>query len=172
MAATPLFETDLDTLKSKLRLSQLSETSDGYALFEEALRSVRVGFIRELTKSRVDTIKATSLVDDPDTDAEVLRVVAATTEVMWVRYTLMATMPTLFMDQGGQDALQVWNEEGAFRSPSALGFEQRRNALLNEINANLDLLKGDTSVGDEAINFFVIEPEETPDPPGNSAGIV
>lgn len=173
MAVAPLFEKDLDTIKAKLRLSKLAEERDGHALLEEALRSVRIGFIRELTKSRVDDIADTALVDTPSTDDEVMRVAAAVTEVLWVRYQLMATMPSAFLDAGAQDTVQIWNDEGAFRSGSAQGFQERRSALWGEITSNLDLLKSQNVGAEASVKSFVLEPESTKTSrPGESAGIV
>lgn len=170
----PVFESSFDAIKAKLRLSRIDEESDGYAVLLDAHRAVRAGFYRVLGFTAVASIQATVLTDNPSSNDEILRLVGASTEVDWMRYELALRMPVLFQDAGAEESPQVWNEEGAFRSPSQIGLTKLRAELWDKIQGNLDLLSGSTSLGNEGsgVSAVVFGPADTPPTPGATAGIV
>lgn len=171
MATNPLFVANMDTLKSKLRLSGLPSDGDGESLLEEALLVVREGFYRRLTATGVSSILATGESDNPTTHAQILRSVASSTEVKWVRLQIIRSMPTLTMDGSGR-RLQVWNEEAAFRQQGQSERENEIRRMEKEVEENLELLAGTESIGSETtFHITTLEPDDTPPRPGGSIRI-
>ncbi|MFG0317079.1 MAG: hypothetical protein ACF8XB_07400 [Planctomycetota bacterium JB042] len=177
MAPTPpLFVEDLETLKAELRLNGIASDADAGAILNSAILEVRLGLIRELTKSRIDTIRETAFNEEPSTNEEVLRALGNTVETTWVRIVLMDTLPSLFLDSSG-DAEQVWNEEGLFRGESTATLDDKRRRLWRKVQEDLELLRGDESIGAEtSVRATTLEPDPPYTPqqklPGSSAGIV
>lgn len=163
MAVAPLFVSDLDTLKARLRLTGVPPGRDAQKIIEDAVLTVRLNFYRAIADTRIDILLGYASTEDPRTASERLRSLAELTEVLWVRKELSETLPHAFMD-GGNDLLERWNEEAPFRqSPDDLG-----DRLMKQINDNLDLLKGDESFGSETrIRGGLIGPDE-PYRPGSS----
>lgn len=164
----PLFVADNATLLARLRLSGLAAGTDGMQVVDQAIRDVRASFYRRLTSNRITKLLGYTQTDAPTTTNEVLRTVADSTEVKWVRYELLRTLPALWMDGSGGNA-EVWQNEGAFRqmSPSAIASERKK--LKTDIEQALDLLAGRTSVGSEtSIRVSSIAADGTRPYPGHS----
>lgn len=149
MATVPLFIADLATLKSKIRLSGVPTTSDAEDIINEAILIVRQKFYRDLGTDRVAVLKAIAFSETPTTNDQVLRAVANSTEVLWVRCELMSMLPSMFMD-GNADQSQIFQDEALFREAAANELEQSRMRCEMEIQQNLDLLRGDEEIASES----------------------
>lgn len=158
MALQPLFIIDIDTVKERLRLSGVPSDRDAQRLIEEAVRSVRVGFYRYLTESRVLTILATAEIENPTTGAGAIRQLASVTELKWIRYELMRTIPTLFFDSSAS-AHQSWQEDQAMlRGVSSSEKDMELKRLWLEISSALGLLEGDVQIPEEtSVKAFVVQ---------------
>lgn len=168
MAVAPLFVADMTTLRARLRLSGVPDSSDAMNVIDSAVQTVRTGFYTELGTERVAEIAAFASTDTPTAENEVLRTVAEGAEVKWVRYELMHLLPVLFIDGSGQRE-QAWNDEGAFRAANGAGIERMRQALRAEIDKALDLLSGDTEIGERtSVRSATIDPPCTRPWPGHS----
>lgn len=169
MASTPLFVTDVATLKSKLRLSGVPAASDADDIIDEAVLTVRAGFYRELGKTTVDQVLALPFVANPTTDNEVKRATANLIEVKWVRAELMRALPLMFMD-GNADQTQIYHDEAAFREASQRQLDDERGRLMNDVENGLELLRGSSDPGHTQKNLFVtdISPDTTPQRPGDT----
>ncbi len=168
MATSPLFIVDVATLKAKLRLSGVPSASDADDIINEAILTVRAGFYRELGSPRVASIQALPFTEDPVTNDQVLRAVANTTEVKWVRAELFRTLPLSFMD-GNADQNQVFQDEALFREASQHQLDLERVRLETEIQQNLDLLRGAEDIASEAtMRVATICPAVTPPLPGDT----
>lgn len=166
MAVAPVFVADLDTLKAALRLSGIPDGQDTDAILQAAIRETRVDFYRRLLHTRIAEIKAWSVVDDPDTEQEYLRLLAIDTEIKMVKLKLSYTLPMLFMD-GSANAAMHWNQDPTFEIVSSRKLDKLRYQLTNEIENNMELLSGSESAGNETtIEVSVIEP----DPPAPRVG--
>lgn len=164
MAIAPLFVTDLATLKSRLRLSGAAAT-DADAMIQQAVMDVRLGFFRRLTQTRCAVLVGYTHTDTPATDTEILRALAESTEVKWVRLFAMRTLPTAFLD--GVAMNQVWQQEAPFRAALPADLAGERLALENEIAENLTILAGDQGIGTEStISTSVIGPKCAAPPVG------
>jgi hypothetical protein len=141
MAVAPLFVTDTETLKSKLRLKGVALTDAGQPLIEEAIQQVRAEFGTRLGLARISEIQALTFVENPTTADGYTRALANSLEVKMVRLRLMRILPTMFMDGSG-DAHDVWNEEAPFRETSQFDLRAEMNMLEEEINSDLGILSG------------------------------
>jgi len=158
-----------ETLKARVRLSGVPKASDADVIVENALLDVRAGFMRRLGIARTLELAAILYNANPMTEAGVLRAVAFTTEVMWVRLTLIrdGRLPLMFLDGSGA-ALQSWEDEGATRTTSK-DVEREVLLLQTSVDENLELLAGDDAVGaEDNIEVYVPEPAIPPDPVGTS----
>lgn len=122
--AAPLFVSDLDTLKAKLRLSAVPISAvDTQSIIDQAVLDARVRFYRALGAARVAAILTTSFTATPTTDAQVIRALAQGTEILMVRCILMRTLPTAFLDASG-DVDHRWNEEAPLRESATQGAKE------------------------------------------------
>lgn len=163
---SPLFVESVEALKGKLRLSGIPDGKDAEKLLDEAILTVRTGFLHQLGASIVGTLRAIAFVQDPLTAQEALRALANTTEVRWVYYDLACRMPMLL--QEGVGTRQVWNEEGAFRQANASEIEKMRAKLWNEIDDALTILRNLGVTEDQGMNITDIGPDEEPQRPADS----
>ncbi len=168
MATAPLFIADLTTLKSKLRLSGIAAASDADDIVNEAILLVRAGFYRELGAAQVTATLALSFTETPTTNDQILRAVANSTEVKWVRVELMRMLPMAFMD-GNADQAQIFQDEALFRDASARQLDQERIRLETEIQQNLDLLRGSEELATEStIRIDTVAPDCPSPLPGDT----
>ena len=169
MATAPLFVANLATLKAQLRLSGLDATADSASMLNRAILTVRLNFMRHLGAARVTEIVALAFSESPVSENEITRAVANVTETDWVRYELMAVLPTLFQDSSGS-AQDIWNHEAPFRRQGQSDIARMREELMSEIEQNLIQLAGDESLGEEdsIAQGGVIDPEEDPPQPFGS----
>lgn len=168
----PLFHVKLEDLKSSLRLSGVNKTEDTQGVIERAVSDVRTGFFRELGISRVNELLALTEEDPITTEDGVIFDIAKSTELKWVRYELLATLPSAFLDSFGRSQAR-WNEEAPFQDSDQFERTQERKALFLEIRKNLDLLE----TGSLGSSSYVQVQSNGPDPedvirPGETAGLV
>lgn len=165
MATSPLFVASLTVLKAKLRLSGLAGDRDADEILNEAILTVRTNFIRRLGMPRVTALLAMAFTEAPTTDNDLTRAVANVTEVDWVRWELMRTLPTMFQDASG-DKMDVFNREAPFRQSQRSELVSQATDLMERIEQNLVLLAGDHEAQAEtSIQGGVIESDETPPRP-------
>lgn len=168
MAASPLFIDSIDTVKKRLRLSGVPSTADAESLIEEAMRNVRVGIFRKLDQSRIDYLVSAASVEAPVNQDQALRQLAETTELKWIRYELMRTIPTLFFD-AAPSANQAWNTEGLFRGTTVSDRENELRRLKDDIDASMIVLEGDVAMPNEVEIEPMVFVSPTPPPlPGQS----
>lgn len=161
----PLFISDLDTLKSKLRLSGATE-EDTLALVDLALSQVRISLFDALGADRITELLAIEPAVNPLTADEITRAKADLVEVLWVRLHLLRKLPTLFMDAAGS-ARQNWNEEGLTRNMGQSDLENEIRRLEEEIANLLSTLRGaEPAAG--VLQITTIGPAVTPPAPGDS----
>lgn len=169
MTTPPLFLADLATLKQKLRLSGVASTSDADDIVDEAILTVRSYFYRELGTARVSQLVALPFNPVPTSEDEVLRAVANSTEVLWVKAELICHLPMMFMD-GNTQQDQIFQDEALFRQAQQDQLEALRQKLLNQIQINLDLLSGDTELQNEpTVRTATIGPDCPRPQPGDTA---
>ena len=155
----PLFVPSGASLRAALRLSQVPEGNDGSALIDTAVEAAKVGFFRILGPEKVAALKAIPYTTNPTTSQDVLRVLAANTEVKWVRSQLLRTMPTLFMD--GSSVMQTWNDEAAFRQGSVLQTRDELKRLQVEIDSALETLKTSVLSATGGAELSLVQPDNT-----------
>ncbi len=167
----PLFHTDLELLKKRVRLADLPVNKNGITIFEEGIQSSRVFFYRRLGQDRITQILSYGNVKDaPATANEYMRLMAALCEVKVVKKHLAIHCNMLVQD-AGDSSLQKWNEEGAFRESSPFELNSYIKKLDNEIEDDIDFLKGEETPGSEnLIRASTFEPDETPPRPFDSIG--
>lgn len=161
MAVAPTFVKDMATLKARLRMTGAANT-DTLTMVDDAVREARVGFIRRLGSNRVTTIAGYTRSDAPTTAHELLRDVAESTEVTWVRYLLFQTLPTLFLDASAISQ-EAWNAETLSRQyDREKGKELAR--MEGVIADGLAYLGGNVEEVDR-VRAASIEPDTTPPRP-------
>lgn len=162
----PLFVESVEVLKGKLRLSGIPDGKDAEKLLDEAMLTVRTGFIHRLGSAIVSQLLGIAFEQNPVTEEQALRALANTTEVRWVYYDLACRMPVIL--QEGVGTRQVWNEEGAFRQASASEIEKLRTKLWNEIEDALEILRNLGVTDDQGMHVTDIGPDEKPQRPADS----
>lgn len=147
--SNPLFLTDVAEMQAELRLSGVPDGDAALAALNTALLEVRTGFYRRLGIERVgQLVDMDEETDAPESNEELLRALARTTEIKWTFVTLMDRLPMLFMDDSG-GAWQQFNEQGTFRKLGLKEREEMRKRLLDEIKQNLEVLAGEQELGNE-----------------------
>jgi len=156
---TPLFVQNPEDLKAALRLSAVCEGNDAQVLIDRALQAVREHFYRRLGQPRMAQLILLPPSIAPTTADEILRSIAETTEIKWVRLELLDSMPTMFMD-GSNNTLEEWDEAAPFRSTSSFQIAELKKTLFKAIEENLDMLAGRETQGDETtVQVFDGTPE-------------
>lgn len=165
----PLFVADLDTLKAKVRLAELPSASAANAILDEVILVSRLDFYRRLGKERVDYLLAITFNENPTTEDEVLRALANAVEVKLVRCHLLRRLPTTFMDASGE-VNKVWNEEAPVRELGVLEAEREIERCESEIEADMQLLEGDSTIGDDCSHVQAYDgtPNFCPPRPGDT----
>ena len=165
----PLFVADLDTLKLRLRLSDISsKNDDALAILDEGILNARIAFWSRLGEERVGELVAITYNENPGTEDEILRALANTTEVKLVWCFLLERLPHAWMDSSG-DLDRRWNEEAPFRETSATDLEEKLERCRAEIAEAMDLLSGDDDLGDACrIKTLIVSPKKCPPKPGDS----
>jgi hypothetical protein len=150
-----LFAASDADVKARLRLSSVpSSATDTAAIIDEAILGARLEFHRRLGQTRVNRLLAFAVVAAPSSDEEVLRALAAQTEVKLVRVQLLRELPNAFMDASG-DLNKRWNEEAPFRERPRSDREREIVRLHEEIEQAMQMLARDEgeSPGDERSVF-------------------
>lgn len=172
MAVTPLFLTDIEELKTELRLSKVSATNDVdvQAIIQQSIEDTVTTFMRRLGIARVVQLQAiTPPVGNPTTNDEFLYVLARLTEIKLNRANLYRTLPTIFRDSDGS-ARKEWQNDALTRETD----EEKRSAELarieEECEQNMQLLALEEEIGSESsIQAIALEPDPAPPRPGESA---
>ena len=168
-APTPLFIQDIATVKKRLRLSGVTDTSDGVSVIEEAVRASRSGFFRYLSASRIATLQAISHVDNPTDQNGNLRQLAEVVELKWIRMELLRTMPVLLYSSA-PSVPQNWNDEGLLRGMAEDRLQEEIKSLKQDIFDAMEVLGAETSLPDSpgGIVAFTISPTGQQKFPGSS----
>ena len=165
--SVPTFAPSMATLVMRLKLDG-SNVPGAMAEIDTAVQSAALGFFRRLGASRLATIQAITYVDVPVTENDYLRLMGAITEYHWVRLKLIKKKPQLFLDAGAK-ALQLFNDEGAFRPVSLKSIEQEIDWLSHEVEDGLLALQGGVLLQETEINVTTFHPKHRPDLPGATA---
>lgn len=164
MAVAALFAPSMTAIKTALRLEGAA-TASALAVIDQAVRDVRIEIYRRLSATRVTAILLTADTDAPTTDAQIVRCLATSVEIKWVRLLLLRRLPTVFIDSSGMKQ-QAWNDEAGFRAATT-NLQKEIERLEAEIDADLEALSGDVDIDDKsAFNVSCLGPDTTPDLPG------
>ena len=159
-----LFAASDADVKARLRLSSVpSSSTDTAAIIAGAILDARLEFYRRLGQSRVDRLLAFSVVAAPASDEEVLRALAAQTEVKLVRVQLFRELPNAFMDASG-DLQKRWSEEAPFRERPRSDREREIARLNEEIEQAMQMLardEGETPGDERTVFIYDGTPEDT-----------
>ena len=170
MAVAPLFVANYATLKSRLRLSGVPEDDavDASMMIDEAVRTARVRFYRDLSEARIAQILTYTEIDNPTTTNQVIRLCASQCEVKIVYVDLLSRLRAMFLDNSAEAGLAL-QAESILRDASSEEIEARFLRLNNDIEADMDLLRGTTEVGEEeTMKITTMEPDYTNPLPGDS----
>jgi hypothetical protein len=159
-SVTPLFAPSRQHVKNALRLKGVASESNAEELIDESIQLVKSTLYRRLGPTRTAELQAISFVKQPRTDADYKRLIAATTEVKWIRIELMRIMPLMFVDGNPTD--QVWQSEAAFRSAAVGQVLSEIRRMEREVEEALEVLTGNALLGDSqkgrVTNIGPIEP--------------
>lgn len=155
MPVSPLFHTNMASLKSAVRLTGAG-SDDALAIIDRIVQEVRYGFYNKLGDTRINEILGFSVEDNPTTSGPLTRLLAIQVETLWVKMRLFEELPTLFMDSSG-DTEQIWNQEGLTREASARDVRENVSAMQDRLNQMLDDLEGSADPGSAEV--FLLEPE-------------
>ena len=159
MAVEPLFLTDMDALKGRLRLAGVETTNDAQSLIDGAARTIRQRFYARLGTARINELLNVAnfpVVENPTTDPEVIRAIADEVEAKWVWTELTRNMPVKFYDNSGDD-IEQYNQEGIFRSIEPDRIEESVAKCLDEIEGWLPILAGTVELGTVETNKSFIQ---------------
>lgn len=164
----PLFVQDAATARSLLRLSGVpSSATDTNSIIDQALMVARLTFYRRLGQQRIAALLAMPVVAEPDSNTEILRALATTTEIKIATVELMRRLPSAWMDASG-DIDKRWNEEAPFRERGPFNANREVQRLLAEIEEDMQLLANDEAVDGTEIKVLTFD--GTPDTPGPALG--
>lgn len=161
-AVQPMFMPSMLELRQALRLSKIGQDNDTLHQIDAAVQAVKTGFFQHLGAAKIGQIQAIAYTKAPKTDADMLRVLAASTETKWVRSQLMRTMPLLFMD--GSSTVQSWQEDAAFRNGSFLQTRDELRRLDDEIKQNLSMLQSAVIEGAGSVSIQLVTPDNSISP--------
>lgn len=113
MSVTPLFISDMPTLKKRLRLSGAAQ-GDALAIIDSATETARVLIFDSLGASRVNVLLGKPYTENAVTTDGIQRIKANNLELLIIRRDLLRRMPVLFMDSSGAKR-ESWNDEGFTR---------------------------------------------------------
>lgn len=133
MAVEPLYNATLDALLKRARIDT-ADDEQTLALVHQTVTEVRLGFYSSLTKDRAKEIATYSLVDNPDSDNEILKAQAAVTETLWLTLLLAQRLPVLFLDNKGSTG-DAFNDEPLTRD--ATGLEDFIDELKTQVEEGL-----------------------------------
>lgn len=161
MAVEPVFSGSYDILVEKLRLKDVSDTLK--AVIENAIQDVRVRIYDAIGASRTAELLGTSLVDNPTTDSELLRLKAAIMEEKWVRAVLLSTLPTYYLGSNISER-DAFNQDGLTRDKTQEQIAGEISGLMNQVQDYIDDLVAakDSDAGTARVS--VLEPTIAPVP--------
>lgn len=161
MAVEPLFVEDMPALKAAMRLTG-AVSPDALAMIDIAVQEVRFGFYKALEADRVAELLAITFAENPTSEDGLLRMLANTVEVAWVKMLLMRAMPVLFMDTSSSTQ-QIWNQEGLTRNMNTMA---EIKALMASVDQGLIDLGG--AILPSRGRAVTIGPDVTPPRPFDS----
>lgn len=167
--AQPVFCPTQEFLRKRLKLGPVTDGTDTDAVVDQATLDVRLELYRHLGTTRVAEIAAGNWSETPDTEAELLRALGATTEINWCRAKLLRTLNPLWMEGSG-GSKTGWNETPLARQQGSLEIKSELKRLDKDISAALSILKGDVAFGNDVLGgeAFLVTSTVTPPKPGQS----
>lgn len=139
--------------REMLRLDQAPSRSSALDIAHGALLDARLTFFRRLGIPQVGKILEHPHVAAPANEGQVLRAVAASTEILMVRSQLLRSLRHMTID--GSTPLDEWNQQGFARETPEVDIDAEIGRLALEISENLELLSGDEKVGEETVGIQV-----------------
>jgi len=168
MEIQPLFHTDLDELKSCVRLSGADECADVQCVIEDQVRAFKVWLIQRAGFTVVANLQAVVPTDDPTTELEARRLAAKVLESKWVWCHLLPRLQTLFADASG-NAQQEFNDQGVWRQMDALDLMQFLKRCEREVEELYVFVSGCASIGEaETVQSFDGTPDSVCVPAGSA----
>ena len=156
MAVAPIYNATLESLLQRARIDT-ADDAQTIALVHQTVTEVRLGFFKVLTKDRAKAIATYPLVDNPDSDNEILRAQAAATESLWLTWLLAQRLPVLFVDNKGSTG-DAFNDEPLTRD--ATGLEDFIDALKIQIDEGLSALMLPPEENAGATKVSLLAPDE------------
>lgn len=167
MTAAPLFIPDLETLKARLRMLDVSG-QEGAAVLDQAIEEVRVLLYDSLDPSRISAILAADFDPAAATPEAIDRLRAANLEYTWVRYLLVQRVPSLFVEFNSSHLRQTWNDNAIVREISPTLHRDMLDRLWQIIQSMLDRLNGTDDAGGNGFAIATIGPATIPPRPFGS----
>jgi len=155
MAVAPLFNDTKDALLKRIRMSTASDTV--MEAVDGIIQEVRLAFFSALDKTRALQIAGYSLVDNPESDEEILRVSAATAEANWVAYLIAGRFPMLMLD-GTVTVRQDWNDEPLTRDATAITLY--RKELKASVDSAIGEMKSPVADNSGSVKATAVGPED------------
>ncbi|MEK7424945.1 MAG: sialate O-acetylesterase, partial [Actinomycetota bacterium] len=138
----PLFNTTWATLMQRLRLTGVPADGDATYIIRSALVDSRAFLLLRIGRDRVFEVKRTELSNEPVTDAQILRVLAAKVEVDMMRFSLLRRLKALFADGSDGNAVrQLWNEVALGRGMGPFDVEKELKRLELDIESSVRVLQ-------------------------------
>lgn len=135
MAVVPLYAENLESLLTTVRIEP-ADDANTLAAVNQAVTDVRLGFFRKIGKTRALEIAGFPLVDNPESDSEILRSQGESAEALWLTVLLVQRLPVLFMDNTAVN--DVFNDEPLTRDSNS-----KMREYLKDIKGQLDDLLGE-----------------------------
>lgn len=168
--ATPLFFTDLDTLKARLRMSSSGDGgTDAGEILQAALEEARVGFYTELGSDRIAAILTGEITTSATTQPQLDRLMACACEVAWVKL-LMLESPNggVYFQDSMAGARHAFQDEGALRAASYNELRKMTNDARTKVDRLLAYLRDGPEADSGGFNCDTIGPSTEQPRPGQS----
>lgn len=136
MAVTPLYSSREDLLK-KVRMTTATDEQT-LAVVDMAMTEVRLEMIAALGSDRVTQIAGYQESENPSTQEEILRAMAAVAEILWVTAKLVEHLPVLFINDAAK-AQNAFNDEPLTRDSVALA--KYKSSLITRVEKLIGKLK-------------------------------
>ena len=148
----PVFLTDLEQVKTLLRLNEIPGGEVTEEILESALEEAATTLIEELGHVKLAQLQALSMpLGVPSNDDEFRALLAPKVELAIIKFILTLHLPMGFKD-GRLEFVESYQSEGAFRDSRASELRALRDYLWADprvgVERRLEFLRGERSAGD------------------------
>lgn len=140
----PLFIADYTVLLTRLRMDGIADddhVNSEFAIVEDAVRRVRIGFFDRLGATRIAELQAIAFNPNPVSDDDLQRMRADQAELLWIKKELIKELPVYFLDGSGRYR-ENWNEEGLLRQKDQEQLDAMALQICEELERVLTTLTG------------------------------